>query len=388
MKKVCGVAFLVDAIVNLSTPFVSQSTYWLFFTFRFIAGFSQGMTYPAIIFLLGQWIPPDELSRTVSFTFQCNNIGSSLTLMLCGYIISLMGWEYVFYISGSIASLCLVFWIFFLFDTPEEHPRISPQEKSYINEALKKRNFKNKPDNVPLRKMLLNLPLWASNFAHAGSMCVLNLLLTQLPIYMSSIIGVNIRNNGVLSALPFMSRFIGSNGSSWLLHYMMHKFQWKLKTLRRIATTIALAGPGVSYLLVGYVGCSQWSAILLFTLGSALNGFATSGYLCSYIDLSPNFSGTALGISSMYGFLNSMVVPVVIGALTPEETISEWRTVFWILFTNCVLTSLFYNIFVSTDRQSWDHKNEDADENTEEIEIKLTSSDVKESIKSSTTRVV
>lgn len=61
---------------------------------------------------------------------------------------------------------------------------------------------------------------------------------------------------------------------------------------------------------------------------------------------------------------------------------------FWILFTNCVLTSLFYNIFVSTDRQSWDHKNEDADENTEEIEIKLTSSDVKESIKSSTTRVV
>ncbi|RXG53238.1 putative inorganic phosphate cotransporter [Armadillidium vulgare] len=307
-KKVGGVALLVDALVNFLIPFVSQSSYWLFFTLRECA------TLPSLS--LGQWIPPDELTRAVGFVFHANNIGSSLTLMLCGYIISLLGWEYVFYISGSIASLCLVIWIFFFFDTPEKHPRISPQEKSYINEALKERKFRKKPDSVPIRKMLKSLPIWAATFAHGGSMCGLNLLVTQLPIYMSSIIGVNIRKNGILSALPFISRLIGSNASSWLLHFIKKKCHWKLKTLRLVATTI---GPGVSYLLVGYVGCSQWSAILLFTLGSALNGLATSGYLCSYIDITSNFSGTALGISNVYASLNSMIVPVTIGALTPGE---------------------------------------------------------------------
>ncbi|RXG52301.1 Sodium-dependent phosphate transport protein 4 [Armadillidium vulgare] len=169
-----------------------------------------------------------------------SNLGSTLAMLFSGYVISLLGWEFVFYISGSFSLLCLTLWIFFLFDKPETHPRISLQEKRYIIDSLKERNLKKKPDNVLWLKMLKSLPVWAINFGHAGSMCGLGFLVTQLPIYLSSIIGVNIRNNGLLSALPFIGRLAGGNISSWLLHYIMQKCHWQLKTMRIVANTIGV----------------------------------------------------------------------------------------------------------------------------------------------------
>lgn len=70
------------------------------------------------------------------------------------------------------------------------------------------------------------------------------------------------------------------------------------------------------------------------------------------------------------------------------QTIGEWKTVFWLFLTNYIWTTIFYFFFMSTDLQSWDYINEEADENTEEEEVKLTNFDLKESIKSSVTKVI
>ncbi|KAL7642796.1 UNVERIFIED_CONTAM: hypothetical protein RMT77_006084 [Armadillidium vulgare] len=83
-----------------------------------------------------------------------------------------------------------------------------------------------------------------------------------------------------------------------------------------------------------------------------------------------------------------MLVPVVIGALTPEETISEWKTVFWFLFSIYIGTALFYAIFASTDLQPWDSENDEADENNPGEELKLANSNVEESVQSSLTKRV
>ncbi|RXG61800.1 hypothetical protein Avbf_16205 [Armadillidium vulgare] len=49
-----------------------------------------------------------------------------------------------------------------------------------------------------------------------------------------------------------------------------------------------------------------------------------------------------------------------------EQTISEWKTVFWFLFSIYIGTALFYAIFASTDLQPWDSENDEADENNHE----------------------
>lgn len=63
-------------------------------------------------------------------------MGASVTYPVCGLIIDAMGWEAVFYISGALGVLWWLAWVFLVFDSPDEHPRIAPSERLYIQKAL------------------------------------------------------------------------------------------------------------------------------------------------------------------------------------------------------------------------------------------------------------
>lgn len=48
----------------------------------------------------------------------------------------LFNWESVFYVTGFIGLVWFVAWWLIVFDTPEEHPRISEKERQYIQKSL------------------------------------------------------------------------------------------------------------------------------------------------------------------------------------------------------------------------------------------------------------
>jgi sugar phosphate permease len=77
-----------------------------------------------------------------------------VTFPLCGYLISLYGWEsgfYViwlgkwflcdygwesgFYVIDILTMIWVFFWCFLVFDTPDKHPRISLEKKLCIKES-------------------------------------------------------------------------------------------------------------------------------------------------------------------------------------------------------------------------------------------------------------
>ncbi|RXG51771.1 hypothetical protein Avbf_10630 [Armadillidium vulgare] len=60
--------------------------------------------------------------------------------------------------------------------------------------------------------MVSSLPVWALCFAHSGSMFGLGAMLTQLPIYLNSIIGLNIKAEpvyGMTNTLAFSYTSLG-----------------------------------------------------------------------------------------------------------------------------------------------------------------------------------
>ena len=56
-------------------------------------------------------------------------VGKVITYPLCGILIDRFGWESAFYVTGAATFVWFVFWWLLVFDTPETHPRISPEEK-------------------------------------------------------------------------------------------------------------------------------------------------------------------------------------------------------------------------------------------------------------------
>lgn len=62
--------------------------------------------------------------------------GVSSSNFLCGWIIHFLGWRYVFYISGAVSITWSVLWHFTVYETPREHPNISPAELIYIETSI------------------------------------------------------------------------------------------------------------------------------------------------------------------------------------------------------------------------------------------------------------
>lgn len=85
--------------------------------------------------LAGVWIPPNERSK-----FMTAYLGSSVTIAvfypIFGFILSVWSWESVFYVSGILGSIWYAFWLYFVYDSPDSHPRIDPVEREYIKQSL------------------------------------------------------------------------------------------------------------------------------------------------------------------------------------------------------------------------------------------------------------
>jgi ACS family sodium-dependent inorganic phosphate cotransporter-like MFS transporter 5 len=63
-----------------------------------------------------------------------NILAFFLSGVLCEYGFD-NGWPSIFYLFGGSTLIWLAFWFFFVFDSPNDHPRITDAEKEYIRSA-------------------------------------------------------------------------------------------------------------------------------------------------------------------------------------------------------------------------------------------------------------
>ncbi|XP_037798024.1 sialin-like [Penaeus monodon] len=353
-KRVFGGAILVGGLLDLLTPVAARIHFGVLIGLRTLIGLSHGMVYPALNVMVAKWIPPLERPRFISFTYMANCLGTIVALPMCGLIIAEVGWPTVFYVSGSMSLVWVVFWMTLMHDTPEEHPRISPEEREYIVNAVKAgTSARNKPTKTPWKSFMLSVPLWATNLAHVGSMFGFNLLLTQLPTYMSSVLGFSIRSNGFLSSLPFLTQFLASVSCGVLGDWLLTRKYITVSTSRKMFAFVSHIMTAIVLVTVGYVGCNAALAVALFPVATAFSGAYCSGHMPNHLDLSPNFAGTILGVGNSLAFMVSMCVPVIVGAMTPDQSLQQWQSVFWVTAAVYAATWLIFATFASTEIQPW-----------------------------------
>lgn len=58
------------------------------------------------------------------------------TWSIAGYLVESAGWQYAFYVPAILTGCFTVIWFITTFDDPAKHPRITKQEKEYIENSL------------------------------------------------------------------------------------------------------------------------------------------------------------------------------------------------------------------------------------------------------------
>lgn len=376
VKKVYGFSLFGTAVLTLLSPVVAKADVWAFFALRVLQGVCEGSTFPALHAMTARWIPSEERNSFIARSYFGSVFGLIITFPMCGAITHAYGWEAAFYTIGCITAGWYIFWLALVYDTPEQHPRISQTELQHIKSELGD-TVSAKPLPIPWKGILTSIPFYGMLITDVGNTWGIVTLGSNGPSYLKFMLGVDIKTNGILSGLPMMCRYFGGVIHAYVADMLLHRKILSVLWVRRIFNSICQCGPALAMLILsfppeGYLCDAQYVTALL-CMGMFFNGALSSGHFSTPVDLAPNYAGTLFGISNTFsGGGTGFLVPTIIGILTQDNmTFAAWRTVFCLASGIYFFTNIFYFFMISGDVQPWNYYHQVDNESTEECTEQL-----------------
>ncbi|XP_076472601.1 sialin-like [Babylonia areolata] len=353
-KKVLGTCLTVVALATVLLPVLARQDYRYVFALRVIMGLASGSCFPSVHAMCGRWAPPGERSRLTSFAYSGYMVGSIATFIFSGYLCADgfdNGWGSIFYLTGGTCFLWVAAWFWFVADTPESSRRISEAEKHYIVSSIGQKqeaNFK-----VPWRAVVTSKALWVCLVAHFCNNWMHYTLMTSLPTFMKEVLHYDVKENGLLSSIPYMAMFVVSIIGGHVADFLRaHCISTRLT--RRLYQATSFLGAGACLVGVGFVNCEHRTlAVVLLAVAVGFEGLCYSGYMVNHIDFAPRYAGVIYGITNTVSTIPGVVAPEVAGLLTPNRTQEEWRNVFYVCGGFTLLGAIVFGGFAQTDTEPW-----------------------------------
>ncbi|CAH8529559.1 unnamed protein product [Heterobilharzia americana] len=364
VRLVLFISLIVLSTSTILVPIIATRSLHLFYTLRVLTGLSSASWFPGFYQLWAAWAPQNERGLLIGFAYAGLHIGSAITLPITAALCQTsIGWSLVFYFYGTFSFFYCIIWFIFVYDEPKSHPRISIEEKLYLESScpvLKKTGKK----KIPFKSILTSLPVWAFVAVNTGLDWNLYTLLTSVPTYMREVLQFDFQKNAGLSALPYIGMWIGQLLFGWLSDILLSRNLLNLSCVRKLMNSIGMFGPGFLMILITLFNFHhKYLVVSLLTFGLFLNSGVFSGGMLSPIEITPQFSGLLFSASNSIGALTGFLAPIVANLLTPDKTYEQWRYVFYLGAVIFITTGLFYLIFSSSTIQSWSIEIEDLNNN-------------------------
>ncbi|XP_063225600.1 putative inorganic phosphate cotransporter isoform X2 [Bacillus rossius redtenbacheri] len=361
-KYFLGVGMLINSVFGLLVPVSAHWGFGWLLAIRFIQGLGEGPIVPCTHAMLAKWIPPNERSRMGAFVYAGAQFGTVVSMPLSGLLSEYGfagGWPSIFYVFGAVGTVWSVAFLWLVFESPDEHPRIADDEKKYITSSVWGSAGVSSPP-VPWKSILRSLPFWAILMAHMGQNYGYETLMTELPTFMKQVLHFDIKKNGILSALPYLAMWIFSMAASHVADWMISSHRFTHGQTRKIVNTIGQYGPAIALIAASYTGCNADLTVALLTIGIGLNGGIYSGFKVNHLDISPRFAGILMSFTNCMANLAGLLAPMTAGYVIHERpTQAAWRVVFMISAGVYILCATVYLAFGSGVRQPWDDPSQD-----------------------------
>lgn len=310
---------------------------------RTLMGLGEGVNFPSIQSMTARWIPAAERSRVMGFTLSGVSMGSILAFPLATFIMTVLGWRYVFYMFGFIGLIWCMFWLRLAADSPETHRHINPEELAYITA--------NRPPvervrRVPWSKLLSNAAVWSLVINHFCVSWGFFMFLTWLPTYLVTVHGFSLKEMGMGAMFPYIVMVLGSNATGWIADWCILR-TGNITLVRKTVHTISLGGACIFLVLLAHAA-TKAEVIVLVTFALGLLSMTGSSTGPNAMDIAPRYAGTVMGMQTTAGNIAGIIVPVLVGFIV--STSSRWDVVFYLAAAVLACGAVLWNI-CATGRQ-------------------------------------
>jgi sugar phosphate permease len=241
-------------------------------------------------------------------------VGLIVGLPLVGWLISQWGWRTMFYGTGMLTVLgVLVFWLL-VYDSPDQHPWISQEEKMLLAEAVSKDRVTFDPQQGIVRPLSFGEGLrtlagswvfWIICGVNFFTLCVGFTNLSWLPGYLVKERGYTIMTSGLSLAIPYLAALAGSLLGGYLGDRTGQRTGIAL-------LTNLLTGPLMVALMLTH---DMTGTIVLMSLILFFNAAAFNALIVLLFDLFPaEVVGVAAGVCiGLFGGLGGVTGPLILG---------------------------------------------------------------------------
>ncbi|XP_073848404.1 putative inorganic phosphate cotransporter [Musca autumnalis] len=357
-------ATLCSSLVGLVLPFTLKWGDWqIFCAVRVMQGLLQGFDLPAAYAHLAKWSPVEERNRLGAVASSGIECGTLLAMVISGLIaVSSLGWPGISYTSCVVGIIWCVFWEIFAASSPNTSTFITAEERYYIQTSLAMNKAN---DNIkkliptPWKAILQSPAVWAGLVSRSSEAWCFTTIQASIPDYMNGVFGLDMKNNTLYSALPFITLWIMSYVYLILADVLLRKKILSLNALRKTFNSISFWIPAVFLFGLCFVhGEQQVLAGTLFIFIVAVNAGSMIGSGLNVLDLSPNHAGVVLSIINGSASIMPILTPLVSGAIIQDSSnYRQWQIVFAISGMVYLVGNTIYLIWGSTQLQPWDDPN-------------------------------
>ncbi|KAJ3657174.1 hypothetical protein Zmor_016194 [Zophobas morio] len=182
-----------------------------------------------------------------------------------------------------------------------------------------------------------------------------NTTFNYLPLYMRQVLHYEIRENGLLSSLPFLGPYSMALVTSYLADRWTKSATFTTPTIRKIFTGLFFLGSVVLLSVLCFWGYVRIVSVSVFILWQTIFGSAAAGFISNTMDISPVYSGTILGsaatVGGFTGYLSSLLVTAFVRG--EGDVFEQWRGVFGVLIGTNLFGWGFYFWGMSGEVQEW-----------------------------------
>ncbi|MCF2504863.1 MFS transporter [Dyadobacter sp. CY107] len=301
-------------------------------------GLGEAGNYPAAVKTVAEWFPKKERALATGLFNAGTSVGVVVALLLVPWILSHYGWQEVFWITGALGFVWLVFWLIY-YDIPAQQKRLSAEELHYIVSGQDPDEHGAEKQPVQWIKLFTFPQTWAYITGKGLIDPIYWFFLFWLPSYFASTFNLDLKKPSLELMLIYTATTIGSIGGGYLSSWLIKKGWPTLKARKTVLLAFAILE--LSVILIQFAG-DVWIAVGLISFAVALHQAWATNVFTLPSDLFPKQAvSSVVGIGGMAGAVGGILFPILIGSLLDSyKAAGNLEGGYNIIFTICGCTYL------------------------------------------------
>ncbi len=291
-----------------------------FSIFRSILGIAEAGNWPGAAKANAEWFPTKERAFAQGIFNSGAAIGGIVAYPIIGILAAYLGWKSIFIVVSVLGFIWLLPWLYLVKAAPKEHPWLTKAEKDYIllgqeNQDLDGDGEYDEGYAPSTGQLLGHKESWGVIIASAAIDPIWWLFIVWIPIYLSEVFGMNVKEIAFSAWLPYVGAMIGAWFGGLLAQNRLGA-GWSTDKTRKMVITLGCLIMIPCFFLLRAPGSALNAviimAVLLFGFQTAIGNVQT---LPSDM-FSGKIVGTLSGFSGMAAKLGAAGLTILVPMIT------------------------------------------------------------------------